>query len=155
MRRYVWLISVLTCLCGGAAHAELGGKASAITTESPGFKARLNTVLDDSPQTNTQTVYELTLSDGTLVRQFARADGTVFAVSWKGHARPDLKSLFGDYFTRFQADNSFEKTHTRRRALSSTHADFVVRTFGGNGEVSGFAVLPKLIPEGFNVQALQ
>jgi hypothetical protein len=149
-------LELILCLGVGApAHAELGGKGAGVPAESTQLKARLQARSGSGLPSGAHTVYEMTLSDGTRVRQFAKSDGTVFAVSWDGQARPDLKTLFGDYFERFQADNAVKTPQTRRRALSSTHSDFVVRTFGGNGEVSGFAVLPKQAPSGFDVRALQ
>ena len=98
----------------------------------------------------------MALESGTVAREFIRPDGTVFAVSWQGPQRPNLRQLFGDsYFSRFQADNKSNARIRMRRALTSTHSDFVVRTGGHSGAFWGFAYLPQTAPGGFPVQTLQ
>jgi Protein of unknown function (DUF2844) len=149
MRRYL-LILIPAFSFAPIAQAALGGHGDGVKIESTRLKARMQ-----AQAATGYTIYEMTLSDGTVTKQFARSDGTIFAVSWNGHARPDLRTLFGPYFERFQADNDVKTTGRRRGPLRSDHADFIVRTFGRPGEVTGYAILPKLVPGGFDVQALQ
>lgn len=134
------------------AHATLGGKASTVEADRTRLKARIASQIDRT----TYSVHELTLESGTVAREYLRPDGTVFAVSWQGAQRPNLKQLFGDsYFTRFQADNTATARIRMRRAMASTHSDFVVRTGGHSGGFWGFAYLPQTAPAGFPVQTLQ
>ncbi|CAM3109663.1 DUF2844 domain-containing protein [Asticcacaulis taihuensis] len=134
------------------AHATLGGKAASIETDRARLNARIASRLDQA----TYSVHEMTLESGTTAREFIRPDGTVFAVSWQGPQRPNLKQLFGDsYFNRFQADNKANPRIRMRRGLASSHSDFVVRTGGHSGAFWGFAYLPQTAPGGFPVQALQ
>jgi len=134
------------------AHATLGGQASTVETD----RARLNARMASKAVLATYAVHEMTLDSGTTTREFVRPDGTVFAVSWQGPQRPNLKQLFGDsYFSRFQSDNKANPRIRMRRALASTHSDFVVRSGGHSGAFWGFAYLPQTAPGGFPVQALQ
>jgi len=134
------------------AHATLGGKAASIDTD----RARLNARFAAPAEHTTFTVHEMTMDSGTVAREFVRPDGTVFAVSWQGPQRPNLKQLFGDsYFSRFQSDNKPNPRIRMRRALVSTHSDFVVRTGGHSGAFWGFAYLPQTAPGDFPIQTLQ
>jgi len=137
---------------GVPAHATLGGKAASVDTDRTRLKARIASQTDRT----TYTVHEMTLDSGTVAREFLRPDGTVFAVSWHGPQRPNLKQLFGDsYFSRFQSDNTSSARIRMRRALVSTHSDFVVRTGGHSGAFWGFAYLPQTAPGDFPIQTLQ
>jgi Protein of unknown function (DUF2844) len=145
------------------AHAELGAGASRLKEAQQGLKARANQAVNTQNQTQQNQdpnplIDTQILSDQTQVRQFLTSDGRVFAVSWAGASRPDLKTLFGDYYDRFQADNAASRKGALARGmsahLSSTHADFIVRTFGRPGDVSGYALLPGLVPAGFDLQNL-
>jgi len=153
MRLAVMSLTVVGLLALGApAHATLGGKAATVDTD----RARLNARMASRVAHTTFTVHEMTLDSGTVTREFVRPDGTVFAVSWQGPQRPNLKQLFGDsYFSRFQADNKARPRIRMRRALASTHGDFVVRTGGHSGAFWGFAYLPQTAPGGFPVRTLQ
>ena len=134
------------------AHATLGGTAATIDAD----RARLNARMASRAEHTTFTVHEMTQDSGTVTREFVRPDGTVFAVSWQGPQRPNLRQLFGDsYFNRFQSDNKANPRIRMRRALTSTHSDFVVRTGGHSGAFWGFAYLPQTAPGGFPVQTLQ
>ncbi len=150
-----WILGSMCLVLAGLtspAQATLGGKAASIDTD----RARLNARIASRVDRATYSVHEMTLDSGTAAREFIRPDGTVFAVSWQGPQRPNLKQLFGDsYFSRFQTDNKPNPRIRMRRALASTHSDFLVRTGGHSGAFWGFAYLPQAAPGGFPVQALQ
>ncbi len=146
------LIVVGALALSAPAHATLGGKAASIDAD----RSRLNARMASRAEHTTFTIHEMTQDSGTVTREFVRPDGTVFAVSWQGPQRPNLKQLFGDsYFSRFQSDNKANPRIRMRRALTSTHSDFVVRTGGHSGAFWGFAYLPQTAPGGFPVQTLQ
>lgn len=134
----------------GPVHAMLGERRASIDADRAHLRARLK-----STAAGNYTVHELTLDGGALTREYTNGSGVVFAVSWQGPARPDLKQLFGSYFDRFQADTR-PKGHVRmRRALAVHDVDFVVNTGGRPGAVWGYAVLPGAVPQGFDLGALQ
>jgi hypothetical protein len=146
------LIGMVLLAATSPAYATLGGKAASVDTD----RSRLNARIASKVDRTTYTVHEMTLDSGTVAREFVRSDGTVFAVSWQGPQRPNLKQLFGDsYFNRFQSDNKSTARIRMRRAMTSTHNDFVVRTGGHSGAFWGFAYLPQTAPGDFPIQTLQ
>lgn len=134
------------------AQAALGGKAASVEAD----RTRLRATASRAPGVGF-TDTGLSADGGMTIHEFTADDGTVFAVAWRGPRRPDLKQLFGAaYFARFQADNPPRTGHVyMRRALASTHSDFVVRTGGYSGAQWGYAYLPARIPAGFDARNLQ
>ena len=79
----------------------------------------------------------------------------MFAVSWRGVARPDLRQLLGGYFDTFQSDNALHGGRRSRRPMAVNRSDFVVRTGGHSGAFWGVAILPQAAPAGFSASDLQ
>jgi len=132
------------------AQAALGGAYESVEADRVHLAARLN-----STPAATHTVHALTLANGGVAREYARGDGTVFAVAWHGPGRPDLRQLLGGYFDRFQAENGLRAGRRARRPLSSGHTDFMVQTGGHPGAFWGVAYLPHMAPAGFSTKELQ
>ncbi len=132
------------------AQAGLGQARASVDSDVSRFKARLK-----STATGTYTESDLTSDGGAVTREFTNGAGTVFAVAWSGPVRPDLKTLFGDYFPRFQADNATNGRFRRHKPLHSDDLDFIVRTGGHPGAVWGYAYLPQQVPQGFSIEGLQ
>ena len=152
MKRLV--LSLAISLAGLAivsqAQAALGGKLSSVDADRAQFNARM--ISREAPN---YTVHEMSLGTGTVTREYTLSDGTVFAVSWRGPVRPNLKQLFGDYYDRFQADNTARPRFRLHRPMVSDHLDFQARTGGHSGAFWGYAILPQSVPAGFSGQALQ
>ena len=131
------------------AFAALGGKAATVDTDRVRLHARLSrSALAGSTQN------DLTLNDGTVTRQFTNADGVVFAVSWNGPMRPNLRQLFGDYYPRLQSAAAKSARLHARLAMSANDSDFVVRSGGHPGAFWGYAILPGRVPAGFDASRL-
>ena len=143
------MAAALACLISTApAQASLGAQQTSINTDVTHFKARLKATASGNYTEN-----DLTGDGGAVTREFTNGSGMVFAVSWSGPVRPDLRQLFGDYFPRLQAD-----THARtrvRQPLRADDVDFIVRTGGHPGAMWGFAILPGEVPQGFPMEVLQ
>jgi len=98
-------------------------------------------------------VLELALASGTTVRQYV-SKGTVFAVSWRGAYKPDLKQLLGPHFDTLAA-------HVARMPLAGhtqVHLDtttLVVHAGGHMRALGGIAYLPGALPPGFDIEQLQ
>jgi hypothetical protein len=131
------------------ARAALGGPSSSVEADRAHLAARLS-----SRTAATYAVHTLTLSNN-MVREYTAANGTVFAVSWRGVARPDLRQLLGGYFDTFQADNALHGGRRARRPMAVNRSDFVVRTGGHSGAFWGVAILPRAAPAGFSASDLQ
>jgi hypothetical protein len=80
-----------------------------------------------------------------------RPDGVVFAVTWRGQGRPDLRQLLGDSFQTMQADNTPRGGRRTRTPLSVRRPDLMIQSGGHSGAFWGIAYLPKMAPAGFPV----
>ncbi len=141
--------AVLSLAAPVASQAELGGKYASVVADG----ARMHAKLRSLPATN-YTVHSLTLANGGEVRQYATADGTVFAVGWNGPGRPDLRQLLGGHFDAVQADNAPVRGRFRRHPLAVQRSDFVMRSSGHSGAFSGIAYLPQALPTGVSEKDL-
>lgn len=126
-----------------AAHGELGGRYATVLADGEQMHARVRSL----PAAN-YTLHTLELANGGEVRQYAAADGTVFAVAWNGPGRPDLRQLLGPHFETVQTDNVPVQGRFRRHPLAVQRADFVMRTGGHSGAFFGVAYLPRTLPAG-------
>jgi hypothetical protein len=133
-----------------AAHAGLGGTFASVQADRAQFRASMA-----SAQTSAWSVHTLTLANRGVVREFARGDGTVFAVAWRGPGRPDLRQLLGERFETFQSDNTSPSGRRTRQPLGVNRDDFVAHSAGHSGAFWGFAYLPKMAPAGFSTSDLK
>jgi hypothetical protein len=140
----------MALLAAAPAHAVLGGAATTVEADRVHMSAKLASTAAAS-----HTIHALTLPNGEVIREFARADGTVFALAWRGPSRPDLRQLLGARFDVLQADNVGPGGRRTRRPLSVQRADFVLSSGGHSGAFHGFAYLPSLTPAGFSAQELR
>ena len=132
------------------AHAALGGAYESVLAD----RAHLAAKLSSSPAA-THTVHALTMTNGGVAREYARPDGGVFAITWRGPARPDLRQLLGGYFDTFQADNAPRGGRRARKPLAVNRAEIVVQTGGHPGAFWGVAYLPRMTPAGFAARDLR
>lgn len=99
------------------------------------------------------TTYEYQ-QNGNTVKEFASVEGVVFAVSWRGISKPDLKALFGAYLEEyFEALNEVPKQYGHKTVSMKT-TKMVIRRGGRMRDQRGFVYVPSLVPEGVNVEQL-
>ena len=90
---------------------------------------------------------ETTLDNGTLVREFADAQGVVYAVRWDGPTLPDLHALLGRYFGTFaRAAQSRHGARQPGAPLMVQDGEVVVQSRGRMRQFTGFAYVPALVP---------
>jgi hypothetical protein len=135
--------------CATSADATLGGGRDTVDADRVHLTARLT-----STTSGTHTVHALTLANGGVVREFARSDGAVFAITWHGPSRPDLRQLLGARFDIMQSDNAMPGGRRSRRPLAVRRSDFILGSGGHSGAFHGFAILPGLAPAGFSTKDL-
>ena len=138
--------------CGSAGHAHAGLGRSAESVESD--RASLQAVRTSSPGA-LYTAHVLALPNGGVVKEFARADGMVFAVSWRAPGRPDLRQLLGDSYETMQAAAPARAGRPARRPISVNTTSLLVLSGGHPGAFSGVAVLPRLEPAGVDPSDLK
>ena len=150
LRSFSWIGLAVLPLLATSAHAELGGAMTGVQADSAHLKAQLVSV----PR-STHTVHEMTLPNGGGVKEFTNTRGQVYAVTWSGPGKPDLRSLLGGHFTTFQADNARASPRARRRPAMVRRPDLTIQTGGHMGYFWGVAYIPSLVPAGFSVADLQ
>lgn len=130
-----------------AVQAELGGALSSVAADRGRMGARLTAVA-----MGRYTRHELTRPNGGSVREFTNPAGAVFAVSWSGPGKPDLRTLLGRYFTTFQANSiaTARMMHSLRHPPQVARPDLQIVTGGHMGWFHGVAYIPSLAPAGFS-----
>jgi hypothetical protein len=141
--------AVICLLAALPAQASLGGGRDSIEKDGRYLAARMGAVAAPN-----HTVHLLTLPNGEVIREFARGDGVVFAVTWRGPARPDLRQLLGPRFDNVQADNILPGGRRSRRPIAVRRPDFRLSSGGHSGAFWGTAFLPGLVPPGFSFKNL-
>jgi len=94
-------------------------------------------------------VHEITLPSGTSMREFVAPSGMVFAVTWRGPIRPDLRQALGQYFEPFVS--APRAKFADRRHLQIQQGDLIVQMSGHMRALFGRAYLSSAIPSGVNV----
>ncbi|MEO7170513.1 MAG: DUF2844 domain-containing protein [Pseudomonadota bacterium] len=129
------------------AHAELGGTVSGVKSDSARMATRMASVTIGS-----YSRHDLTRANGGAVHEFTNASGQVFAITWSGPGKPDLRALLGRYFTTFQAAGGAtgRAMHSLRRPQQVNQPDLQIQTGGHMGWFRGVAFIPSLAPAGFS-----
>jgi hypothetical protein len=132
-----------------AASATLGQPEITVQTDVAQARASIKSSQDRSAY----RVHEIQLPSGTVMREFVAPNGNVFAVSWHGPARPDLRQALGRYFDAFASAprNKFSD----RRHVQIHQGDLVLQSGGHMRALSGLAYLLSAIPSGVNLGDLQ
>ena len=99
------------------------------------------------------SVHETPLETNTVIKEYARPDGLVFAVSWRGPVVPDLTLLLGTYFPVFkQAQAQTLVAGKRGSPLSLAKDGLVVQGGGRSPHFFGYAYVIHLVPPGIKVK---
>ncbi len=156
VRNTMWSSARLGCLFG--LMAVPGFEALAALGAAPAAPAGQTVTLKRAlAATNgVRTLYsqhERVLGNGTTVREFSRADGVVFAVSWEGPVLPDLNELLGDYFATFMTGVKQERQSAGPGSpLQISRDGLVVRSNGRMRNFFGHAYAPALVPAGVEIK---
>jgi hypothetical protein len=138
--------AVLVAVLGpGVASATLGEPE--ITVQNDVDRAHAS--IKSSQDRSAYRVHEITLPSGTSMREFVAPSGMVFAVTWQGPIRPDLRQALGQYFEPFVS--APRAKFADRRHLQIQQGDLVVQMSGHMRSLSGRAYLVSAIPGGVNI----
>lgn len=134
-----------------SARAELGGTLSSVVADS----GRMGAQMASTPMGG-YARHDLTRANGGMVHELTNAQGQVFAVTWSGPGKPDLRSLLGRHFEAFQASNDTGGRTLRvlRRPQQVSQSDLQIQTGGHMGWFHGEAFIPSLAPAGFSTRDL-
>jgi hypothetical protein len=98
--RKIFVSGVFLALLLGAAPASaaLGGDAESVAADQTQLRASRRIL-----QATRHTMHELELPTGTKVREYLDQGGKVFAVTWQGPFRPNLRQLLGEHYETYLA----------------------------------------------------
>lgn len=136
----VLLAALMPCI----AAAALGEPEASVQTDA----VQLHGSLKLTERTGYRE-HEIKLSSGTVLREFAGADGKVFAVAWNGPTVPNLRQTFGSYFDGYVSGAKIR--HAGHSQLEVRLSDLVVQSSGHMRAFSGRAYLPRSIPAGVDI----
>ncbi len=132
-------------------QAVLGATADTIQVDQIRFRGEHHQ--STGWQMNT---HEISLPDGSRIKEYVNAAGVVFAVSWRTRLKPDLEALLGPQFTVYAAAvNATPGVARIQRQQSIRRPDLVVRQAGRMNAFGGLAYVPTLVPEGFDADTLR
>jgi hypothetical protein len=155
MRHAIALMLFLTLLQGALAYAALGGSPSDFGA-APVTARRLAASSAAATAATTDAVYTVsqsTLDSGTVVREYSDTAGKVFAVSWRGPALPDLRTLLGDKFAVMTAAAG-QRARAGHSQLALAQSDVVLVSSGHMRSFAGHAWIPGALPAGFDTATI-
>ena len=147
---FVYLLFIFLMFQPRVVLAELGGSENNINNEEKHFKAKSH----KKTQRLGYSVHELVL-EGIKVKEFVSLSGTIFAVSWRGMTTPDLKVLFGNYYTEYEKEKASIKIQKGRRSVGVATTNIVVNHGGQMRDMRGFAYVPAVVPAGLDLNTLE
>ncbi len=135
------------------ARAVLGGDTSTIADDQARLHGTRHATVAASAQVRT---HEITLADGSSIREFETPGGIVFAVVWSTRFKPDLAALLGAHAASYAAAASEAlRAPGIRRHAELRRGDLVVHSTAHLNSYVGKAWLQSLVPEGVHVDALR
>lgn len=145
-------VLVLSVSLALPAAASLGGTVDSVETDRAQMKATARVTATNAAY----TVHEIQTPNGTIVREYVTSGGQVFAVSWRGPARPNLQQLFGSYFDQYVLAAKQAKLQQPGHGPGSIQEPNLVVHSGGHMRFYfGKAYIPQMVPDGVQVDALQ
>ena len=147
---------LLALTCGVLFHATeaqaiLGATADTVVTDQVRFKGERRQSTGQRMNT-----HEISLPDGSSIKEYVNSAGLVFAVSWRTRLKPDLEKLLGMNFVVYAAkQNVASGVAASKRQLSLRQPNLVVHQAGRMNAFAGLAYVPTLVPEGIDADALR
>ena len=150
-RLYVALVVLSGIFSVDTARAHLGGSLASVAADKAAMASRAQAV-----EVNGYLRHDLTRPNGGIVREYTNANGVVFAVSWAGPGKPDLRALLGEHFVTMQRSGTEGGRLHRglRQTLSVDRSGLEIQSGGHMGWFYGAAVLRPLAPAGFTPEDL-
>ncbi|MDR7005889.1 hypothetical protein J2W46_002793 [Paraburkholderia strydomiana] len=85
-------------------------------------------------------------ANGATIREYVLSANVVFAVTWDGPVRPNMRALLGSYFANYVA--SGQSGVRGSGPLIEGNDDFRIESAGRLGRFFGMAWVPRLMPAG-------
>jgi Protein of unknown function (DUF2844) len=125
------------------ALAGLGGDISSVQADRTEMRAQVRA----TAPTVGYSVEQMQLPSGTVVTEYLAPNGKVFAVSWYGPFKPDLRQALGSYVDQYTtaAAQAVHNSGTRRH-FQVIGPDLVVQSNGRMRFFYGRAYVPSMLP---------
>ena len=131
-----------------SARAALGDDVAAVAADQVRMQASLQILRKSSYE-----IHELTYPTGTKVRHFVGDSGKVFAVSWSGGWRPNLRDIMGEHYDAYIAATRGKRM---ARGVARIELPGMVVVMGGHQRaVFGHVYLTDLVPPGFLLEEIR
>jgi hypothetical protein len=140
--------TLIAALIPCIAAAALGEPEASVQTDVTMFRGSIKTTEHASYR-----LHEIQLPSGTTLREFAGADGKVFAVAWNGPNVPNLRQTFGRYYDTFVT--AAKAKHSGHTHLQIEQPGLVVQSSGHMRAFAGRAYLPQAVPSGVGLGELR
>jgi hypothetical protein len=85
-------------------------------------------------------------ANGVTIREYMLPSNVVFAVTWDGPVRPNMRALLGSYFANYVAAG--QSGVRGSGPLIEGNDDFRIESAGRLGRFFGMAWVPRLMPTG-------
>ncbi len=141
-------LAAASLLLSPSAAATLGGDQSSVQDVQARTHATMHVTC-----AGRYTLHEMRLSTRTTVREYRGNAGKVFAVTWQGPWRPDLRLLLGAYYQQF-----VEAARAPRRGRGPAAIrlpGLVVELAGHQRAFYGRAYLPDALPTGLRPEDIR
>ncbi len=150
--RLGWLlVSGSALFCASEAQAVLGETVDTVKADQVRFGgARRQSAVQR------MTTHEISLADGSIIKEYVNAAGVVFAVSWRSRLKPDLAKLLGSNFTLLAAGNTVSSgVASSKMQRSVRQTNLVLHQGGRMNAFAGLAYVPNLVPKGLDADTLR
>ena len=135
-----------------AVQATLGERIDSVQadTQRAGATRRVALQLDG-------TMHQLTLPDGSVIREYADRDGVVYAVGWSTRFKPRLDRLLGAHFAAYaEAGRQAQRLRAGVRPDSvALPGDLIVESTAHLNAYVGRAYLRSRLPAGRSADAIR
>jgi len=152
MSKIIRIVGTLALLSPIVCYATLGAAPSA-ASGAPQPALRAAVASGAAPASQPYSVHVSQTSDGVTVREYASTSNVVFAVTWQGPTRPDMRALLGSYFPNFVSAG--ERKARGTGPLIGSEGDLQIESVGHQGAFAGRAYVPRLVPANVKMEALQ
>lgn len=133
------------------AEASLGGNINSVQADQTRLQGKLSSTANGA-----YTIEEIQAPTGVVVREYVSSSGTVFAVTWHGPTRPDLRQVLVTYMTTFtEALQAQRGSRVVRGALVIRQPGLVVEMGGHMRWLVGRAYVPNMVPAGVQMEEIR
>lgn len=145
------LLTASTAQWAVPCFATLGERASSVQADRHVMRGVLRT--QSLPQYRVSEI-----KGANTVRQYIDSNDIVFAVTWRGLSHPDPDQLLGQYWPGLRVQHQVHRRREPALHLKSSAvpgSEVVYETWGHMGDVQGRAYLPRLVPQGIQIEDLE